>query len=92
MLLLVFASDKRNWITKETEAEYYRLVADPLSRVSYFTEDRDAEPGIPLQKEDRLARLLKINPKFLHEPVFAKELTARSESVEKSFMKQSFSH
>lgn len=78
-------SDKRNWITKETEAEYYRLVADPLSRVSYFTEGRDPGPGIPLQKEDRLARLLKINPKFLREPVFAKELTARSESVQKNY-------
>lgn len=77
--------DKRQWITKETEAEYYRLIAGPASCLAYFTEDMDVESGIPLQREDLLAKLLQKNAGFLREPVFTKELADRSESVLKQY-------
>ena len=75
------AEDDRLWLTKESETEYYRLVADPASRLEYFTSILDDPETGSLGKKVSLAKLLKRNPQFLNEPVFADELKNRAEAV-----------
>lgn len=81
------AEDSREWITKESEAEYYRLVADPASRLEYFTAVLDDPEVNAFRKDVTLAKLLKRNPLFVNEPVFAEELKARAESVSRNLAK-----
>ena len=77
--------DPRNWLTKESESEYYRLVADPKSRMEYFTSVLDDPEINPLSTEAQKALLLQKNPLFINEPVYTDELKKRAESVYRDF-------
>ena len=79
------AQDTRSWLTKESETEYYRLVADSDSRLAYFTAVLDDPETDPYSREATLAKLLKRNPLFVHEPLFAEELDKRADSIYRSF-------
>ncbi len=72
--------DPRYWLTKTTELEYYRLVADTEARCRYFTEEIKNIPYATKPREQR-GKLLQKNGLFLHEPIFAKELADRAETI-----------
>ena len=71
------ASDTRNWITKATEQRYYDLCANPAYRLSYFTEKEDSV----------LARVLRKNPLFIHEPICTRELDDQAEHVLEQYVR-----
>lgn len=74
------AEDERDWLTKETELAYYRLCADENYRVSYFT-DHVVSWWKPQNKESQMAKALKRNPLFIHEPPYVKQLESEAEGV-----------
>ena len=74
-------SDSRNWITKQTETEYYHLCADVeyrrqhfLSALSLRGTDKNSRPYL-------LGQILKKNPSFIGESVYADELDELAEKV-----------
>ena len=66
------SDDPRPWITKDTEQRYYDLRANPAYRLACFAQ-RD--------RNSVLARVLKKNPLFIHEPICTKELDDQAEHV-----------
>ena len=64
------ADDKRDWITKATEQRYYDLVANEKYRKQYI---RDKNPD--------WADILKLNPKFINEAHFTKQLNTQAKKV-----------
>ena len=75
--------EERDWITKPTEVQYYRLAADEEYRLRYFIKNGKRESA---GSKDKLwASILQKNPKFLNEKVFTKELDARAESILKDY-------
>lgn len=75
--------DNRNWITKETEAAYYRLAADPTSRKEYFTDALNRSDAD--KRSVLLAKILLKNPLFMNEPIYAKELDNKAQSLLKQY-------
>lgn len=74
-------SDSRNWITKQTETEYYHLCADEEYRRQHFLSvlslrgiDKKSRPYL-------LGQILKKNPAFIGESVYADELDSLAEKV-----------
>ena len=63
-------NDKRDWITKATEQRYYDLVANEKYRKQYI---RDKNPN--------WSEILKINPKFINEQHFTKQLDTQAKKV-----------
>ena len=75
--------EERYWITKPTEVQYYRFVADEEYRLRHFIRNGTYEGA---GNKDRLwAAILKKNPKFLHEKVFTKELEDHADSILKDY-------
>ena len=75
--------DERYWITKPTEIQYYRFVADEEYRLRYFIRHGNYEGA---GSKDKLwAAILKKNPKFLNERVFTKELKDHADSILKDY-------
>ena len=68
--------DSRHWVTKTTETEYYRFVADNGYRRRYFTDDETDAP-----RRKHRAELVAKNPLFIDEPLFAKELNDKAENI-----------
>ena len=64
------SKDKRDWITKATEQRYYDLVANEKYRTAYIKE-----------KNPDWAEILKLNPKFINEPFFTKQLDNQAKKV-----------
>ena len=64
------ANDKRDWITKATEQHYYDFVANEGYRKQYI---RDKNPD--------WAQILKLNPKFINERHFTKQLDTQAKKV-----------
>ena len=71
--------DSRHWITKTTETEYYRLVADNEARRRYFT-DKLGEDLTDNRRKLR-AELIAKNALFIDEPIYAKELKDKAENL-----------
>lgn len=74
------AEDDRDWLTKETELTYYNLCANEDYRISYFTE----QAAWWWQRQDReshMAKILKKNPLFIHEPPYIEKLKTEAEGV-----------
>lgn len=67
------------WITKTTETEYYRLVADNEARRRYFT-DKLGEDLTDNRRKLR-AELIAKNALFIDEPIYAKELKDKAENL-----------
>lgn len=74
------AEDPRDWLTKETELAYYNLCANEDYRISYFT-DHAVRWWKPQSRESQMARILKKNPLFIHEPPYVKKLEAEAEGI-----------
>ena len=79
------ALDPRHWLTKATETAYYRLTCEEQERRAYYLSAAELEA--PKDGDTRRmgrwnrARLLKENPLFLEEPVYAKELEEQAEAL-----------
>jgi hypothetical protein len=76
-------TDERNWLTKQTELRYYNLCANPQFRQNYFLEKADwiswweRHQG----KDQILAAVLKKNPHFINEPVYARRLEDEADKI-----------
>lgn len=68
--------DSRQWVTKTTETEYYRFIADNESRRRYFTDNETNDT-----RRRQRAELIAKNPLFIDETVFAKELNDKAENI-----------
>ena len=71
--------DSRHWITKTTETEYYRLVADNVARRRYFTDELSED--LTDNRRKFRAELIKKNALFIDEPIYARELKDRAENL-----------
>ena len=73
--------DVRHWITKTTEIEYYRNVADESFRVDRYTKTGYPEGSMGWHR----AQLLKRNPLFIREKPFCEAYEKRAESILNSY-------
>lgn len=71
--------DSRHWITKTTETEYYRLIADNAARRRYFTDELSED--LTNNRRKFRAELIAKNALFIDEPIYAKELKDRAENL-----------
>ena len=76
-------TDKRNWLTKQTELAYYNFCADESFRQNYFLEkfERVGWWERHQGKDQILAAVLKKNPCFINEPVYAKRLEDEANKI-----------
>ena len=76
-------TDERNWLTKQTELAYYSFCADESFRQNYFLEkfERISWWERHQGKEQILAAVLKKNPRFINEPVYAERLEAEANKI-----------
>ena len=72
--------DSRHWITKTTETEYYRLVADNEARRRYFADELHEEDVRDTRRKQRAELIIK-NALFIDEPIYARELKDRAENL-----------
>lgn len=79
------ASDPRHWLTKTTETAYYNLVANDEARMAYFLRDLDNDELEITDRRRQRAEVIKKNPLFIEESVFAKELSDNAESIRKKY-------
>ena len=75
--------DPRNWLTKQTELAYYSFCADESFRQNYFLEkfERVSWWERHQGKDQILAAVLKKNPRFINEPVYAKRLEDEADKI-----------
>ena len=76
-------TDERNWLTKQTELAYYSFCADESFRQNYFLEkfERVSWWERHRGRDQILAAVLKKNPRFINEPVYAKRLEAEADKI-----------
>lgn len=76
-------TDERNWLTKQTELRYYSLCANPQFRQNYFLEKADRISWWERHqgKDQILAAVLKKNPRFINEPVYARRLEDEADKI-----------
>ena len=76
-------TDERNWLTKQTELAYYSFCADESFRQNYFLEkfERVSWWERHQGKDQILAAVLKKNPRFINEPIYAKRLEAEADKI-----------
>ena len=76
-------TDERNWLTKQTELAYYNFCADESFRQNYFLEkfERVSWWERHQGKDQILAAVLKKNPSFINEPVYAKRLEDEADKI-----------
>lgn len=76
-------TDERNWLTKQTELAYYNFCADESFRQNYFLEkfERVSWWERHQGRDQILAAVLKKNPRFINEPVYAKRLEAEADKI-----------
>lgn len=79
------AEDTRNWLTKETELAYYNLCANEQSRQDYFLKELKRKSLFKKSREYYLASILKKNPLFINEPVYARELESMADKILKQY-------
>lgn len=79
--------DPRNWLTKQTELTYYNFCADESFRQNYFLEkfERVSWWEQHQGKDQILAAVLKKNPCFINEPVYAKQLEAEADKIAEQY-------
>jgi len=74
--------DERKWLTKATERAYYDFCANETFRREYFLK------GVDQPRRSRahmLARVLRKNPLFIHEPIYADALDAQAKKILKGY-------
>lgn len=76
-------TDERNWLTKQTELAYYNFCADESFRQNYFLEkfERVSWWERHQGKDQILAAVLKKNPRFINESVYAKRLEDEADKI-----------
>ena len=76
-------TDERNWLTKQTELAYYSFCADESFRQNYFLEkfERVSWWERHQGKDQILAAVLKKNPRFINESVYAKRLEDEADKI-----------
>ena len=76
-------TDERNWLTKQTELAYYNFCANESFRQNYFLEkfERVSWWERHQGKDQILAAVLKKNPRFINEPIYAKRLEAEADKI-----------
>lgn len=78
-------ADSRHWLTKETELAYYNFCANEQFRQQYFLESLNRKSLFHKSREYILASVLKKNPLFIHEPVYAEQLSSKAEKILKKY-------
>ena len=80
-------TDERNWLTKQTELAYYNFCADESFRQNYFLEkfERVSWWERHQGKDQILAAVLKKNPHFINEPIYAKRLEAEADKIAEQY-------
>ena len=78
-------TDHRHWLTKTTEVKYYDYVGELGNRQKHFTDIFDDKDIEITDKRRQRAEILKQNPLFLEEPIYAKELSDKAESLRKKY-------
>ena len=80
-------TDERNWLTKQTELAYYSFCADESFRQNYFLEkfDRVSWWKRHQGKDQILAAVLKKNPRFINEPIYAKRLETETGKIAEQY-------
>ena len=80
-------TDERNWLTKQTELAYYNFCADESFRQNYFLEkfERVSWWERHQGKDQILAAVLKKNPRFINEPIYAKRLEAEADKIAEQY-------
>ena len=73
--------DRRAWITKTTETEYYKLVGDHGVRREHFLEVLQNDEIEETDKKKVYARIIAKNMMFIDEPIFAKELQDKAKNI-----------
>ena len=75
--------DPRNWLTKQTELAYYSFCADESFRQNYFLEKLERVSWWERHqgKDQILAAVLKKNPRFINESVYAKRLEDEADKI-----------
>jgi len=79
------AEDERQWLTKETELTYYNFCTNERFRQDYFLEALDRKSLFHRSRAYILARVLKKNPLFIHEPVYTRKLEDMAGSILKQY-------
>ena len=73
--------DIRNWITKTTETEYYKLVGDYGVRREHFLDVLQNDEIEETDKKKIYAKIIEKNAMFVDEPIFAKELSDKAKNI-----------
>lgn len=73
--------DQRHWITKTTEIEYYRNLADEQFRIDCYTK-ADYPMG---SRGDAIAKLLQKNPLFIREKALYTHFEEKAETILSSY-------
>ena len=76
-------TDERNWLTKQTELRYYNLCANPQFRQNCFLEKANRVGWWERHqgRDQILAAVLKKNPRFINEPIYAKRLEDEADKI-----------
>ncbi len=75
------ADDSREWVTKETEQEYYNICCDADFRLQYFLKRGKRRLFEEKTRDYHLAQILKKNPLFIREKEFTKQLDSVAEGI-----------
>ena len=77
--------DARQWLTKATETEYYKLRADAAYRRQVFTRQAGWWGADRKSRAYLLGKLLEKNPAFIGESVYQEELEAMAQRLLKDY-------
>lgn len=75
------ADDPREWVTKETEQEYYNFCCDEDFRLQYFIRRGKRRIFEEKTRNYYLAQILKKNPLFIREREFSKQLDSVADGI-----------
>lgn len=78
-------TDPRHWLTKTTEAAYYDYVGELGNRQKHFTDILDNDDIGITDKRKQRAEIIKQNPLFMEEAIYAKELSDKAERVRQRY-------
>ncbi len=75
------AEDPRDWVTKETEQEYYNFFCDEEYRLQYFLKRGRRRIFEEKTRDYYLAQILKKNPLFIREKEFTRQLDSIADGI-----------
>ena len=75
------ANDPRDWVTKETEQEYYNFFCDEAFRLQYYLKRGKRWFFEEKTRDSYLAQILEKNPLFIREREFTKQLDSVADGI-----------